>query len=143
VKTVLKNVAQWKTKTLLHERSDGEPEAVGECELVVQDDGLGVRGFAARTVRTVPLVRAEACHDEQCHAHDQVRSQHRQPDLERQRRQEGEEAGRLVHWAPEEDADAEVHEGLGEVDHFLAHVADRQRRHCHVRLLTIGYDRIR
>ena len=136
-------------KTLLHQRADGKPEAVGERELVVHDVRLNVAAvFAA------PLVRREARDDEQHQADEQVAAEHRQPDLEqhqadeqvaaehrqpdleRQRRQEREEAGRLVGRPLEQDADAEVHERLGEVDDFLAHVADRQRRDGQVRLLS-------
>jgi len=116
--------------TLLHQRADGKPEAVGERELVVDVVGVGV----AR-VRVVPLVRTEPGDDEQRRADDHVRDQHRDPDLERQRRQEREEARRLSDRALEENADAEVHERLREVDDSLAYVADGQRRHGNVRLL--------
>jgi len=132
------------TETLLHEGADGEPEAVGERELVVQGGVVVVAAAGRRRRRrrglvmmrgAVPLVRTEPRHDEQRQADDDVRGEHRDPDLERQRRQEREQARRLVDRALEEDADAEVHERLREVDHLLAHVADRQRRHRNVRFL--------
>ena len=104
---------------MLHERADGEPEAVEERELVLHL----VRVRVAR-VRVVPLVRTEARDDEQHEAYCDVRRDHVHPDLERQRGEEGEEARVLLLRLLEEDADAEVHEGLGEVDDLFPHVAN-------------------
>jgi len=52
---------------LLHERPDGEPEAVGHRELVL--NGLGSRAG----VRILPLVRRETGHDEHGDGHEDVR----------------------------------------------------------------------
>jgi len=49
---------------------------------------------------------------------------HVDPDLEAERRQEREEAGRVVRRSLEENADAEVHERLGEVDDLFTYEAD-------------------
>jgi len=75
-----------------------------------------------------PLVRSEPRDDEQRKTDDQVGDQHVDPDLEPERRQEREEARRVVHRALEENADAEVHERLGEVDNLFTYEADRHRR---------------
>ena len=120
---------------MLHQRADGKPEAIEQRELIVDDVGVDV----AR-VWVMPLVRTEPRHDEQREADDQVRDQHRDPDLERQRRQKRKDTRRLAHRALEENADTEVHERLCEVNDFLAYVADRQRRHDKVRFLTCNYD---
>ena len=116
---------------MLHERPDGEPEAVGEGELVV--DNVGV--LVAR-VLVVPLVRTEPGDDEEDEADDEVRHEHVDPDLEGQRREKGEQARVLLLRTLEEDADAEVHERLRKVDDLFAHVADGQRRDRQVGLLN-------
>ena len=104
---------------MLHERSDDEPETVTERELIVDD----VRVDNAR-MRIVPLERTESRDHEQREAHADVDDQHEDPDVERQRRQEREETGRLVERTLEQDADSEVHERLGEVDHLFPNEAD-------------------
>jgi len=106
-------------KTLLHQRADGEPETVGESELVVHDVAVDI----AR-MRVVPLVRTEPRHDEQREADGHVRDHHRDPDFERQRPHEREQRRRLVLGALEQNADAEVHERLGEVDDAFTYEAD-------------------
>ena len=86
-------------------------------------------------MRVVPLVGREAREHEQHEADDEVGEHDVEPDLDGERREEGEEARVRLRRPLEEDADAEVHERLREVDHLLAHVADRERRDRQVRLL--------
>jgi len=77
--------------TLLHQRADGKPEAVGQRELVVYDVRVGVA-----LVWAVPLVRTEPSDDKQYYADDQVDDQRQDPDAERQRPEEREQARSLV-----------------------------------------------
>lgn len=77
---------------LLHEGADGEPEAVGQGELVLDDLGPGrVAGM-----RVVPLVRAEPGDHEHRYRDEDVGGQRVQPDLDRQRVHEREEPGRMA-----------------------------------------------
>ena len=73
--------------------------------------------------------------DEHDEADDEVGGDDVEPDLDGERVEEREEAGTLALGPLEEDADAEVHERLREVDGLLADPADRQRRHRQVRFL--------
>ena len=83
----------------------------------------------------VPFVGTEPSDDEQSETDDQIGRHHVDPDLERKWRKEREESGVLLVWFLEQNADAEVHEGFGEVNVLFAHVADCQRRHSEVCLL--------
>jgi len=112
------------TLTLLHERSNSEPETVGYRELIVYKFCILVT-----RVRVVPLVGSEPRHDEQDETNDQVRGHHVHPDLKRERRQEREQARVGFLRSFEEYADAEVHEGFGEVNDLFTHVAYCQRGH--------------
>ena len=117
------------SRTLLHERADGEPEAVEDGELVLHD----VRVLVTR-VRVAPLVRAEAGDDEQHEADAQVGGDHVHPHLHRQGRQEREELRRLRGGLLVQDRDTQCDERLGEVDHLLAVVGDR-----HTTQTNIGF----
>lgn len=77
--------------TLLHERSDREPERVRETELVLQV----LRLLNAR-VGVGPLVRADSGHDEQQNGHAAVGRYHPEPDERAERRQKREQAGRAL-----------------------------------------------
>ena len=63
----------------------------------------------------VPLVGAEPRQDEEQDGDDEVGEDHVDPDLKVQWRHEGEESWFLLLWLPVENADAESHEGVGEV----------------------------
>ena len=79
---------------LLHERADGEPEAVGDGEVVLVDDGAArsaVSAVGAAGVRRRPLVRREARHDPRRHRDEHVGEHDVEPDLQRQRVHEGKE----------------------------------------------------
>ena len=78
-------------RTLLHQRADGEPEAVADAELVLH----GVAGRGAG-VRVVPLVRADPRHHEHGERDQQVGGQHVQPYVHRQRVHEGEQTRLLT-----------------------------------------------
>lgn len=80
----------------------------------------------------VPLVRAEPSQDKHGEADDEVRSQHVDPDLEGQRGQEREETRVFLFGFLEDDADAKVHEGLGEVNELFPDPGDGQRGHGQV-----------
>ena len=68
-------------------------------------------------------------------ADQQVGGQHVDPDLEGQRCQEGEQMRVLLQRPLEQDADAEIHVGLREVDDLFSYVADGQRSDGQVSLL--------
>jgi len=89
----------------------------------------------------VPLVRSKPRDDEQRKADDQVGDQHVDPDFKPQRRQERKEARRFIHRTLEENADAEIHEWLGEVDDLFTYEADGHRRHGKVRLLSLQHNK--
>ena len=71
---------------LLHESPDGEPETVGQCEVVLEDEACVHAG-----VRVGPLVRGEPSHDPDGDANQDVREQDVHPDLQSQRVHEREE----------------------------------------------------
>ena len=52
---------------LLHERSDGKPEAVGQREVVLKDEACVVARIGPG-----PLVRREPCHDPDGNGHEDV-----------------------------------------------------------------------
>ena len=85
--------------------------------------------------RHLPLVGTEPGEHEEDETDDEVGGDDVQPDLDGEWVEEGEEPGTLTSGPLEEDADAEVHEGLREVDHLLAYVVDGQRRHRQVGVL--------
>ena len=63
--------------TLLHERADGEPQAVHNCELILHY----TRVDSAR-MRILPLVRAEACQKKYHETNDQIGGYDIQPYLD-------------------------------------------------------------
>ena len=97
--------------------------------------GAWVRACVCACVRHLPLVGTEPCQHEEDETDEEVGCDHVQPDLDGERVEKGEEAGTLASGPLEEDADAEIHEGLREVDHLLADVVDGQRRHRQIGVL--------
>ena len=83
----------------------------------------------------VPLVRAEPRQDEEQDGDDEVGEHHVDPNFKVQRRHEGEESRLLLLGLPVEDADAQGHEGVGEVHSLLPLEGDGQVRDGEVRLL--------
>ena len=115
---------------MLHQGPDCEPHGVAEGELVDQDLRLVVAG-----VGVVPLVRAEPGEDKEEDRYPEVGHGGVDPHVQGQRRQEGEQVWRFLLRLLVEDADAEVHEGHGEVDGLLPLVGDGQVGYGEVRLL--------
>lgn len=72
----------------------------------------------------MPFVRREARHDVNGERDENVGGEDVQPDVDGQRCHEGEESGGRTGGHFEEDADAEVHERLGEIDDGLARIVD-------------------
>lgn len=70
--------------------------------------------------------------DKQDAAHAQIRQEDVDPDVGSHGIEEREEAVLGGVGFAVQDADARVHEGLGEVDHLLAHVSDGKSGHGHV-----------
>ena len=79
------------SRSLAQEGARNEPETVGDGKLVLDHVAVGV----AR-VRVVPLVRRETRHDEQRETHQDVGGHHVQPNLDRERVHEREQARRLA-----------------------------------------------
>ena len=98
----------------MHERADSEPHGVTEGELVHQHlllvTGVGV----------VPLVGTEPGQYEEKDGDDEVGKHHVDPHFEVQRRHEGEQSWLLLLGLPVENADAQRHEGVGEVHGLLS-----------------------
>ena len=115
---------------MLHQRTDCEPHRVAERKLVDQDFRLVVAG-----VGVVPLVGAEPGEDEEEDGDTEVGHGRVDPHVQGQRREEGEQVGRLLLRLLVEDADAQVHEGHGEVDGLLSLVGDGEVGDGEVRLL--------
>ena len=125
----------------MHQRHNGEPEAVGHRELVlhwllskevhhhrgvvVGDGGGGECGDAR--VRRSPLVWAEASDNEHRHADHDVGGQHVQPDVHIKGAHEAEETSGRSGRQLKENANAEVHVRLGEVNDALTGVVDGHR----------------
>lgn len=85
----------------------------------------------------------EMCHDgilpsdhKQDAADAEARQQNVHPDIRRQGVEEGEDPRVGAVGLVVEDADAQSHEGLGEVDHLLPHVGDGERGYGEVGHLT-------
>lgn len=76
--------------------------------------------------------------DKQDAAHAQVGQEDVDPDVGSHGIEEGEEAVLGGVGFAVQDADAHAHEGLGEVDHLLAHVGDGEGSHGHVCFLQWG-----
>ena len=113
---------------LLHYSTEGKPEAIEHREVVGE-------GRSVDAVLDLPLVRAEAAHDEQDDGDAGIGEDHIHPDLGRQRVHEREHPRLLLLRLLDHDADAETHERLREVDASLAVVRRRQWRHRKVGFL--------
>ena len=74
---------------MLHERTDSEPKAVTQRELVANDALIGI----AR-VRIVPFVRRETAHEEHGERDEGISHENVQPDVERERLHERKQTGR-------------------------------------------------
>ena len=86
------------------------------------------------------LVGTEAADDGERQTDADVGENDAQPDVVVQRVHEREHARLLLLRLLDHDADSEVHERLGEVDHPLAFRRDRQRRYRDVRRLSPSVD---
>lgn len=102
---------------MLHESSQGEPQAVGNRK-VIADAGLVIH---------VPFVRTEATDQEQHNTDADVGEYNTHPDLVRQRIHEREDIRLLVRGPLHHDADAKAHERLREVDVSLTNSCYCQR----------------
>lgn len=82
-----------------------------------------------------PLGGTEAAHNKENDGDAQVGERHAHPHFFRERVHEAEHAGELFHRLFDHDADAKVHEWLGEIHHSLACRVNCQSRHGQVGLL--------
>ena len=74
----------------------------------------------------VPLIRAEAGQHKHEYTDYEVCGDHIQPNLYGKWVEEGKQTRALPLWSLEQNADTQVHEGLGEVNHLLPQVVDCQ-----------------
>lgn len=114
--------------SLLHEGAQGEPQAIKNPKVVRRIWGA-LRVFELIVLVQMPLIWAEAAHQEEHHAHANIGKDYTHPDLIGQRVQKGEHArfgllGLLNH-----DGDAQAHEGLGKVNDLLPDQRDSERSH--------------
>ena len=107
--------------TLLHKRSYAEPQTVLKCELVL-DFTRVLRAW----IGIVPLIRTEPRCGKQHQANAQVSQQNIDPDRNGEGFEEGEQTRVGGFRFLEDDADAEVHEWFGEVNHLLSDPTDSQ-----------------
>lgn len=80
----------------------------------------------------MPLIRAEAAHQEEHHAHANIGKDYTHPDLISQRVQKGEHARLGLLGLLNHDGDAQAHEGLGKVNDLLPDQRDSERSHSDV-----------
>lgn len=76
-------------------------------------------------------------YDEEHTTDTQTSQQNIHPDVRRERIEEGEDARVGAVGFTVQDADAQSHEGFGEVNHLLSDVCDGERRHGQIRFLSI------
>ena len=121
----------WYLTSLLHEGSQREPQRVEDAKVVGRIwRCLGVFGLILFI--QVPLIRAEAADQEQDHTHTDVGEHDTHPYLIGQRVQEGEDTWFRLLGLLDHDGDAQRHEGLGEVDHFLTNQGYGERCHSYI-----------
>lgn len=89
----------------------------------------------------MPLVRTEAAHEEQHHAHADVSEHNAHPDLIRQWVQEGEHAWLGLLRFLDHNRNAQAHEGLRKIDHFFSNQRYSQWCDRYVRSLRGGGER--
>lgn len=159
-----KNIPGWNITALLHEGTQREPETVEDAEfigvlrwfvlLVLLAGALAMLPLWLRLssfwrrrpvlalllttvlwVIAVPLVWAEATHQEQDYADADVRKHYTHPDLVGQRIQKGEDSWFGFGGLLDHDWDTQAHEGLGEVNDLLSDQGDGKRSHSYVSFL--------
>lgn len=113
------------------ERAEGEPQRVGEREVV---DVL-LDGGRCELVHGPPAGARPPVHREEDERHGKEDGAHRCPHLGGERRHERQEARLLLHRLLDHDTDAELHERCAEVDDALAGRRDRDGTERYVRLL--------
>ena len=118
---------------LSHEGAEGEPQAVEYAKLVCRFISLDL---AVLILLSVPLVRAEAAHEEKHHTDADVGKNDTHPDFISQRIQEREHSRFGFLRLLDHDGDSQRHERFREVNHFLSDQCDGQRGHCDVCFLS-------
>lgn len=105
----------------MHKRAHSEPQAIPGCELV-----LHVVVVLIAWVSATPLVRRESRQDHHDQTDQDVGDQRIDPNLQRERIQEGEQAGLFTRRYFVQDAYAQADEGLRKVNYLLALEVDRE-----------------
>lgn len=108
--------------SLLHEGSQGEPQAVEYPKLI----GLVAGGLVSPFLKlfAVPFVGAETADQEKDDAHSNVGEHNAHPDLISQRIQEGKDPRFGLLWLFYHDGDPQTHKRLGEIDHLFPDQGD-------------------
>lgn len=117
--------------SLLHEGTQGEPQAIKNPKVIRRVWGA-LRVFELIVLIQMPLIRAEAAHQEEHHAHANIGKDYTHPDLIGQRVQKGEHARLGLLRLLNHDGDAQAHEGLGKVNDLLSDQRDSERSHSDV-----------
>ena len=106
--------------SLLHEGAQGEPQAIKNPKVVRRVWGA-LRVFGLIVLVQMPLIGAETAHQEEHHTHANIGKDYTHPNLIGQRVQEGKHPGLGLLRLLNHNGDAQAHEGLREVYHFLPH----------------------
>ena len=114
------NQPWWDIASLLHEGAQGEPQAIKNPKVVRRVWGA-LRVFDLIVLVQMPLIRAEAAHQEEHHAHADIGKNYTHPNLVRQWVQEGKHARLGLLGLLNHNGDAQAHKGLREVYHFFPH----------------------
>ncbi|GIY94545.1 hypothetical protein CEXT_46681 [Caerostris extrusa] len=125
------NVSRWcDIRSLLHKRPDGKPHAVEQAEHVLLDLVLLATG-----VGVGPFVGAESTHQEVADANESVGRHHKKPYLPRERGQKRKQRLYFLGRLSEQDADARLHKGKGEIHALQSVRGDGQVSNGQIRFL--------
>lgn len=112
------NQPWWDIASLLHEGTQWEPQAIKNPKVVWRVWGA-LRVFELIVFIQMPLIRAEAAHQEEHHTHTNVGKNYTHPNLIGQWVQKGKHPRLGFLWLLNHNGDAQAHKGLREVYHFF------------------------
>lgn len=112
------NQPWWDIASLLHEGTQGEPQAIKNPKVVWRVWGA-LRVFDLIVLVQMPLIRAEAAHQEEHHTHADIGKNYTHPNLIGQWVQEGKHPRLGLLRLLNHNGDAQAHKGLREVYHFF------------------------
>lgn len=125
------NQPWWDIASLLHEGAQREPQAIKNPKVVRRVWGT-LWVFELIILIQVPLIRAEAAHEEEHHAHANVGENYTHPNLIGQWVQKRKHSGFGLLRLLNHYGDTQAHKGLREVYHFLPNQRYGERSHGYV-----------